>query len=196
MLVITLHGFGMTGEGDELCQEINTLAKQHGHVGLTPTYPTNNPHLAHVYLTHYTESKLEYHKMGAIFIGHSLGGFWARHLAKTFGASSLVLINPALHPWDSLQPYIGPNRNSCTGGAFELATNDVAAHYVYRGDDSDTAIARVKTLLVATKNSSTDVIELFSDVRNVDVDIIDGYDGIIPSIERNIFPKEEDESEI
>lgn len=195
MLVISLHGFGMTGDGDELCQEIKALAEEHGHVGLTPTYPSNNPHLAHIYLSNYTDEKLEYHKTDAIFIGHSLGGFWARHLANMFGAKKLVLINPTLRPWESLQPYVGMNRNSCNNQEFELAPNDASAYRVYRGEDNEKALSRVKTLLVATENSSKEIIDLFSDIRNVDVSIVGNYDGIVPAIQHNLFPEEDKSDE-
>ncbi len=195
MLIIALHGFGMTGDGDDFCQEVKALAEEHGHVGLTPTYPSNNPHLAHIYLTGYTKSKMEYHNSDAIFVGHSLGGFWARHLARTFGASYLVLANPSLHPWQSLQPYVGANRNFCNNEQFELAPNDAAAYYIYRGDDGENAISRVRTLLIATENSDQGIIDLFSNKRNVEVDVVSGYDDILPSIEDTLFPKEEDSVE-
>lgn len=192
MLIIALHGFGMTGDGDELCQDIVRLAEEHGHVGLAPTYPTNNPHLAHIYLTHFTENKLKYHKTDIVFVGHSLGGFWARHLAKVFGANSLVLINPTQSPWESLQQYVGNNRNICNNEMFELSANDAVAYHVYRGDDGEQAIQRVKTCLIATKDSNQTIIEKFTDKRNVEVCMIEGYDDIMPAIEAYLYSEEDE----
>src|SRR4029077_14756931 len=55
-------------------------------------------------------------------VGSSLGGFYATHLAENFGARA-VLINPAVRPYDDLQP--GPHVNMYTGEAFEF----VDAHF-------------------------------------------------------------------
>lgn len=194
MLVMVLHGFGTTGDGDELCQEIVHLVEEHDSVGLAPTYPTNNPHLANMRLTDYADSKMRYYDTDAVFVGVSLGGFWARHLARTYGAARLILINPSLSPWESLQPYVGKNKNSANEHTFELSVNDTNAYYIYRGDDSKTSIEKVKTDLIATDSSNQTIIEKFTDKRNVDVHIVHEYDEILPIIKEALFP-EEDESE-
>ena len=53
------------------------------------------------------------------FVGSSLGGFYATHLAEAFGARA-VLINPAVRPYDDLAPYAGPQTNLHTGETFEV----------------------------------------------------------------------------
>lgn len=58
------------------------------------------------------------------FVGSSLGGFYATHLAETFGAQA-VLINPAIRPYEDLAPYVGTQTNLYTGEAFEV----VPAHF-------------------------------------------------------------------
>jgi len=57
-------------------------------------------------------------------IGSSLGGFYATHLAERFGARA-VLINPALRPYDDLQPFRGTQLNLHTGEAFDV----IDAHF-------------------------------------------------------------------
>jgi uncharacterized protein len=52
-------------------------------------------------------------------VGSSLGGFYATHLAERYGARA-ALINPAVRPYDDLVPYLGPQRNLCTGEEYEL----------------------------------------------------------------------------
>ena len=51
------------------------------------------------------------------FVGSSLGGFYATHLAERTGARA-VLINPAIRPFDDLAAYVGPQVNLYTGATF------------------------------------------------------------------------------
>jgi len=53
----------------------------------------------------------------ATFVGSSLGGFYATHLAERFGARA-VLVNPAIRPYDDLAPYAGEQVNLHTGETF------------------------------------------------------------------------------
>jgi len=53
------------------------------------------------------------------FIGSSLGGFYATHLAERLGARA-VLINPAVRPQDDLRSWLGPQTNLYTGATFEV----------------------------------------------------------------------------
>jgi predicted esterase YcpF (UPF0227 family) len=52
-------------------------------------------------------------------VGSSLGGYYASHLAERFGVRA-VMINPAVRPYDDLQPYLGTQTNLYTGEAFEV----------------------------------------------------------------------------
>ncbi len=61
---------------------------------------------------------------GLIFVGSSLGGFYATHLAERFGARA-AMINPAVHPERDLAPWIGMQTNLYTGETFEVT----AAHF-------------------------------------------------------------------
>jgi len=57
---------------------------------------------------------------GAVtFIGSSLGGFYATHLAERFD-SRAVMINPAVRPQDDLQPWLGPQTNLYSGATLEV----------------------------------------------------------------------------
>lgn len=53
------------------------------------------------------------------FVGSSLGGYYATHLAERFDARA-VLINPTVHPFDDLKPNIGAQVNMYSGEAFEV----------------------------------------------------------------------------
>jgi predicted esterase YcpF (UPF0227 family) len=58
------------------------------------------------------------------FVGSSLGGYYATHLAERFGARA-VLINPTVRPYDDLKPHAGVQTNLHTGEPFEVT----AAHF-------------------------------------------------------------------
>jgi predicted esterase YcpF (UPF0227 family) len=53
------------------------------------------------------------------FVGSSLGGFYATHLAERLDAKA-VLVNPAVRPYEDLRPYIGVQTNLYTGAEFEV----------------------------------------------------------------------------
>jgi predicted esterase YcpF (UPF0227 family) len=56
---------------------------------------------------------------GLTFVGSSLGGFYATHLAEAHGAKAVV-VNPALRPESTLAPYLGQQHNPSTGEQYEL----------------------------------------------------------------------------
>lgn len=51
------------------------------------------------------------------FIGSSLGGYYATHLAERLGARA-VLVNPAVRPYEDLAPYKGVQTNMYSGESF------------------------------------------------------------------------------
>lgn len=58
-------------------------------------------------------------------IGSSLGGYYAALLADRIGCRA-VLLNPALHPDESLASHLGTQTNLYTGEAFEFTTQHLA----------------------------------------------------------------------
>ena len=61
-----------------------------------------------------------------VFMGSSLGGFFATHYAECF-KSKAVVINPAIKPSDGLKMYLGDNENYANGNKFELTKDDIDA---------------------------------------------------------------------
>lgn len=53
------------------------------------------------------------------FVGSSLGGYYATHLAERFGARA-ALVNPTTRPYDDLAAWRGVQTNLYTGEAFEV----------------------------------------------------------------------------
>jgi len=53
------------------------------------------------------------------FVGSSLGGYYATHLAEKHGGRA-VLVNPAIEPHVGLRAYLGPQTNLHTGEPYRL----------------------------------------------------------------------------
>lgn len=60
------------------------------------------------------------------FVGSSLGGFYANHLAEQYGTRA-VLINPAIRPYEELKPHLGPQTSYHTGETFVVTPDHFAA---------------------------------------------------------------------
>ena len=58
-------------------------------------------------------------KSGVCFVGSSLGGSYATHLAEKHGLRA-ALINPAIEPHAGLRACLGPQKNLHTGVPYEL----------------------------------------------------------------------------
>lgn len=58
------------------------------------------------------------------FIGSSLGGYYATWLAEKFDCR-VVLINPAVRPYELFEDFLGPNRNIYTGEEYTLTMEHV-----------------------------------------------------------------------
>ena len=70
------------------------------------------------------ESLVEENEGDRLFIGSSLGGFYASYFAEKFG-SKAVLINPASNPYLGMEMYLGKNTNYSTNEEFHLTKKDL-----------------------------------------------------------------------
>ncbi len=59
-----------------------------------------------------------------LFIGSSLGGFYASYFAEKFDQKA-VLINPASNPYLGMEMYLGKNTNYSTNEEFYLSKKDI-----------------------------------------------------------------------
>jgi len=111
----------------------------------------------------------------AVFIGSSLGGFYASQLSCSgiVPRARALLINPAVYPGKTISKYIGKNTNFVTGAEYEL-TRETVDSYNERID-----IAREKSqgvpriILLSDKDEVLDANEAaefwkgFGEIRNV-----------------------------
>lgn len=121
-MIIYLHGFNSSPQSHKASYLGRMLAER----GLAAEYAC--PALPHRPLEaiHAIEAEIARHPGRPIcFVGSSLGGFYATHLAEKHGARA-VLINPAIDPDTGLAAYLGPQKNLYTGEAYELTRAHLA----------------------------------------------------------------------
>jgi len=70
------------------------------------------------------EAEVARHAAPPIFVGSSLGGFYATHFAERLGVRA-ILINPAITPYVGLQAYLGTQTNLYTGETYDLMRADL-----------------------------------------------------------------------
>jgi uncharacterized protein len=57
-------------------------------------------------------------------VGSSLGGYYATWLVENLGVRA-VLVNPAVRPYELLEPLVGPQKNLYTGETYEFTAEHV-----------------------------------------------------------------------
>jgi hypothetical protein len=111
-LIVYLHGFNSSPHS----HKAQVMGKYMAERGLAHEFAC--PALAPRAADAIREAE-KYLTKGVCFVGSSLGGFYATHLAEKHGARA-VLINPAVEPHVGLRAYLGPQKNLHTGEPYQL----------------------------------------------------------------------------
>jgi predicted esterase YcpF (UPF0227 family) len=82
-----------------------------------------------------------------IFMGSSMGGFSSEYLALKTG-SKAIMINPALHPSQLLQQFIGVSANYETGQPYQWTLADCLQYQVYEQHLQNARQAIDRTILL------------------------------------------------
>jgi uncharacterized protein len=119
-LVVYLHGFRSSPQSVKAQAMIRHVAAMRAH---------ERPDLAVPDLGHAPAAAIDrvlalvgaHRPVGAplAFVGSSLGGYYATHLAERLEARA-VMINPTVRPYDDLGPHKGSQTNMYTGESFEV----------------------------------------------------------------------------
>jgi predicted esterase YcpF (UPF0227 family) len=116
-MIIYLHGFGSSGSS----AKVDALKAKFGADQVfAPNLPIDPRDVADLirekvldwYGTRKSDDKL-------VFVGTSLGAFYASFFANTFDAPA-VIVNPSVRPNESLKDYVGRNVNHVTKEEFWL----------------------------------------------------------------------------
>jgi len=122
-MILYLHGLNSGGTSGKAA----TLRRALAPIPVTsPTYPGHLPMQAVYDLQRYI-SELEQEHPQFMIVGSSMGGFYGQYLARRFreNIARLVMINPALRPWELLPDLIGEQHNEATGERYLLTAEDV-----------------------------------------------------------------------
>lgn len=111
-MIIYIHGFGGSGESSKAVVFRNKLEE---YKVLAPSL-SYVPELAINTLKEIISSYMKYEEV--YLIGSSLGGYYATYLANYFNIQA-VLINPAVHPQNILQQYLGKSTNFYDNSFYE-----------------------------------------------------------------------------
>lgn len=112
-MIIYLHGFNSSPQS----HKAQVFARAMAERGLGPHYacPALPPRAS--------DAIAEIERLrpdgGTCFVGSSLGGYYATHLAEKHDARA-VLLNPAIEPHLGLRAYLGEQKNLHTGEPYQL----------------------------------------------------------------------------
>jgi len=146
-MIIYLHGFNSGGQSQKAAWLREHLAPV---PVFAPDYPAHRAHEAlrvlRKFIRRLRRENPQNRKL--MFIGSSLGGFWAQCLAPEFGAR-IVLINPSMRPDETLARHTGRYRNAATGEETVLTADDVRAFKTHRVEPCN---QKVPTLVLLDAN--------------------------------------------
>ncbi|MBX9904613.1 MAG: esterase [Burkholderiales bacterium] len=121
-MLIYVHGFNSSA----LSHKAGLLREKMAQLGLSAHFAC--PELSHrpVQAMAQLQALIAPHDASTVtLVGSSLGGYYATHLAENSGVR-VVLVNPAVRPYELLAPYVGPQKNLYTGEEYLFTAEHVA----------------------------------------------------------------------
>ena len=142
-MIVYLHGFNSGGQSHKAAWLREQLAPA---PVFAPSYPAHRAREALRVLRKFIRRLRRENPRSRklMLIGSSLGGFWAQYLAPEFDAC-MVLINPSMHPDETLARHAGRFHNEATGEETVLTAQDVRALKEYSVEPCN---PKVPTLLL------------------------------------------------
>lgn len=179
-MILYLHGFN-SSPASRKARELGAHLAARG-LGAQFACPALPHHPADAIAT--IEAEMRRHAGEPItFLGSSLGGFYATHLAEKH-ALRAVLVNPAVYPERDLARYLGGQQNLYTGDRYELTPRHLR-------ELESLVVARVTPerylLLVETGDEVLDYREAVARYAGARQVVIDGGDHTLRSF-RDHFP--------
>ena len=135
-MILYLHGLNSAGTAGKATTLRETLPPI---PVLSPTYPAHRPMQA-VYDLQRLICEIEQEHPRLMIVGSSMGGFYGQYLARQFPVFRLVMINPALKPWELLRGRAGEQQNFITGERYLLTAEDIGQSRRFEIKDIDDGV--------------------------------------------------------
>lgn len=190
--IFYFHGFGSTGEGPKVDSLRQALPN---HTIVAPDIPSN-PKVAVTVLSKLIREAASY---PVVFIGTSLGGFWANYMAQKFDAPA-VIVNPSTNPAASMQSRIGTVfMNYKTNAPIEITQDDVNEFTKLEDELAELYNGALVHLFVAKDD---DVISCEQTLKNIPYSAsctisesgghryLEEWDKVVSAVSRLVAPKE------
>jgi predicted esterase YcpF (UPF0227 family) len=125
--LLYIHGFASCGKG----QKSMALADRFGREKVLAPDLSPSPETAISLLASLIESEDV-----SLLVGSSLGGYYAGYLAEHYSMKA-VLINPSIHPYETLKPYVGSQERFCDRSPFLFEADYLEALKHFRSQPSE-----------------------------------------------------------
>ena len=135
-MILYLHGLNSAGT----TSKATTLRESLAPIPvISPTYPAHRPKQAVAQLSQLMQELIQ-KEPKLMVIGSSVGGFYGQYLARQFPVTHLIMINPALKPWELLVQREGEHQNFVTGERYLLTAEDIQQTRQYAIDNVDDGV--------------------------------------------------------
>ena len=177
-MIIYIHGFASSGFGTK-ARMLRQYFASRGQRFVAPSLP-NQPHLAISTLAEWIEQGFK--GQSVRLIGSSLGGYYALHLSERYGLP-VVLINPAIHPYNTLRMALGQPIHYADGSRFEWNQShlDSLRDYALPGSPSQRCL-----LLLQTGDEILNYQEALDFLPSAQTIVEDGGDHGFQGLERHL----------
>ncbi|MDJ0805722.1 MAG: YqiA/YcfP family alpha/beta fold hydrolase [Gammaproteobacteria bacterium] len=130
-MIFYLHGLNSSGGSHKAAVFREYLAPI---PVLSPTYPVHRADQAVQCLSRelgksLAEAARDHQPL--LLVGSSMGGFYGQYLSRRFSVDHLVMLNPALRPWELLKQVVGWQVNETLGERYYLSAEMVAETHRY-----------------------------------------------------------------
>lgn len=114
--IVYLHGFASVGNSAKSQRLVERFGKD---MVVSPDLPMDPNDAIKTITKAVAEAVSRPNAFPIVFVGTSLGGFYARYMACML-VEPAVLVNPATNPAKSMKLFVGNNTNYATGKVFTL----------------------------------------------------------------------------
>lgn len=148
MKIVYLHGFASVGDSDKSRELVNRFGSDNV---VCPNLPID-PNAVKDIISKIVKENSNF---PIIFVGTSLGGFYANYFAQKYDALC-VLVNPSTRPSKTFSNKLGAHKNHITGETLQITSdviNEWAAMEQYVADNQNDALI---SLFVAADDAVLD----------------------------------------